>query len=566
MESSESDVTQRDIFQDIDRLADQLRHYDGLRGEENRGLSDNVRALRDELQDLSRFLHRTPPLPVHPSPALVVHPGPAPVVHPSPPPVVHPSLPPIAHPSPPPVVHPSPPPVVHPGPAPVVSRPRPPTPIVEAPSPPHPMVDQPVRRSMTLMSADAREINISPATLTRSLSSGSFVSFLSSHHSDDEYLLPATYPASPRPWATPSVSDFGDSDVSSSFVSSDSASSSSTPLAQYYDSSESSGRPFPPPSSSPTPSSSASAITLRPPPAGPDLHESLNAIRDQLRALGEAQTSANQMLDNLRVPAPQVPESTELMNRLQRIEDILQDLSNRQQDIGREPTTVAAQDDRPSVLFGSSPQSSLMSLADRLRTFPPPEIPIAAPVPSRTGWVQQMVDDMLAAADLPHSRVDEPPELQRFTREPLEPAERGSRLRSPIITHQDLPLRADTEPPPQGRTVRWLHPRPAREPLPRVREEHETFPPEGAPAPAVVHRPPEPAPPIRVPSVEPTQPATGVTADGLDRNFEQEVRNNRRRRQPGTDGIYNVVPEPMPFMVCHVPDIVFLKLVDGVLG
>jgi hypothetical protein len=113
---------------------------------------------------------------------------------------------------------------------------------------------------------------------------------------------------------------------------------------------------------------------------------------------------------------------------------------------------VAAQDDRPSALFGSSPQSILTPLTNlerRLRTFPAPEMPIAAPFPSRTGWVQQMVDDMLASADLPHSRVDEPPELQRFTREPLEPVERGSRLRSPIVTHQDLPLRIDTEPPPK---------------------------------------------------------------------------------------------------------------------
>ena len=520
-ESSESDATQRDIFQDIDRLADQLRHYDELRGDENRGLSDNVRALRDELQDLSQFLRRTPPLPGHPSPA------------------------------------------------PVVSGPQPPTPVVGAPPPPLPPVDLPVQTSdiMTLMSPDARERDMSPVSLTRSLSSGSFMSFLSSHHSDDEYLLPTIYPDSPRPWAAPSVSDFHDSDVSSSSVSSDPASSSSTPLTQYYGSSQSSGRPFPP--SSPTPSSSASAVTLRPLPAGPDLHESLNAIRDQLRALGDAQASTDQKLDNLRVPVPPVSDNTELLGRLQRIEDILRDLSNRQPDIGREATTVAAQDDRPSALFGSSPQSTLTSLTDlerRLRTFPVPEIPIAAPVPSRTGWVQQMVDDMLAAADLPHSRVDEPPELQRLTREPLEPAERGSRLRSPIVTHQDLPPRADTEPPPQGRAVRWLRPRPARGPLPGLREEREAPPPEGAPAPATEQRAPQPVPAIPVSSAEPTQPAAGVPREGPDVDFEQELRNIRRRRQPGTDGTYNAAPYPMPVTVCHVPDIIFLKLVDGVLG
>jgi len=393
------------------------------------------------------------------------------------------------------------------------------------------------------------------------------MSFLSSHHSDDEYLLPATYPDSPRPWVPPSISDFHDSDVPSSPVSSNSASSSSTPLGQYYDSSESSGRPFPP--SSPTPSSSTSAITVRPLPAGPDLHEALSAIREQLRALGDAQTSTNQMLHNLRVPAPQVSESTELLDRLRRIEDILRDLSNRPQEIGRDAATVAAQDDRPSVLFGSSPQSTLTSLTDlerRLRTFPAPEIPIAAPVPSRTGWVQQMVDDMLAAADLPHSRVEGPPELQRFTREPLEPAERGFRLRSPIITHQDLPLRADTEPPPQGRTVRWVRPRPTRAPLRRPSEEHDRSRSEEPPAPAPADRAPQSAPAIPVSSAEPMQPIAGVARDGPDVDMEQELRNIRRRRQPGTDGMYYAAPEPMPVMVCHVPDVVFLKFVDRVLG
>jgi hypothetical protein len=122
-------------------------------------------------------------------------------------------------------------------------------------------------------------------------------------------------------------------------------------------------------------------------------------------------------------------------------------------------------------------------------------------------------------------RLPCPPTLHHLLPLPLH----GPRLRSPIVTHQDLPLRIDTEPPPQERTVRWIRPRP-QEPLRQLSEEHETSPPEGAPAPAAVHRAPQPAPAIPVSSAEPTQPAAGATRDGPDIDFEQQVRNLRGPR------------------------------------
>jgi hypothetical protein len=63
---SDSTVTERDLGRDIDRLADELRTYDNARGLETQDVIDNVRALRQELQDLADFLHRTPspPTPV----------------------------------------------------------------------------------------------------------------------------------------------------------------------------------------------------------------------------------------------------------------------------------------------------------------------------------------------------------------------------------------------------------------------------------------------------------------------------------------------------------------------
>ena len=63
---SESTETERDLGRDIDMLADELRTYDHVRGMESQDVIDNARALRQELQDLVDFLHRTPspPTPV----------------------------------------------------------------------------------------------------------------------------------------------------------------------------------------------------------------------------------------------------------------------------------------------------------------------------------------------------------------------------------------------------------------------------------------------------------------------------------------------------------------------
>ena len=63
---SVSMVTERDLARYIDRLADGLRTYDHAREMETQDVIDNVRVLRQELQDLTDFLRRTPspPTPV----------------------------------------------------------------------------------------------------------------------------------------------------------------------------------------------------------------------------------------------------------------------------------------------------------------------------------------------------------------------------------------------------------------------------------------------------------------------------------------------------------------------
>lgn len=66
--SSISEITQRDLGRDLDRLADEIRIYDQARGLDHQDLAENVRALRDELQGLADYLRRTPsprtPVPV----------------------------------------------------------------------------------------------------------------------------------------------------------------------------------------------------------------------------------------------------------------------------------------------------------------------------------------------------------------------------------------------------------------------------------------------------------------------------------------------------------------------
>ncbi|KAG6836459.1 hypothetical protein H0H93_007787 [Arthromyces matolae] len=59
-QTSESTATERDLPRDINRIAGDLRPSDVARGNENRELAESVRALRNELRNLSDYLHRSP--------------------------------------------------------------------------------------------------------------------------------------------------------------------------------------------------------------------------------------------------------------------------------------------------------------------------------------------------------------------------------------------------------------------------------------------------------------------------------------------------------------------------
>jgi hypothetical protein len=485
-ETSESTVTERNLSRDIDRLADDLRRYDDARGDENREIADNVRALRNELHDLSEFLHRTPS-----PPAASVHIQPVPQQLPQ----------------------------------------SPTTPRVQR-------VDQRVGGSSvvsSLLPGDRRRLTVTSGQLTRASSSGSSIgSFLSSHHSDDDLMVRDEFhPDSPLPWNSPLITE---SDDSSSMFSE----SSSPDSGPYAESSESSGRPYPP--SSPTPSSSTSTVTIRPLPTSPDLLGPLNAIRDQLNALWDGQTSTNHMLDNLRDrPVPHTQDNTELSDRLHRIEDLLQSLLSQGLPREHQPVYEGIPQGPESIV---SSDDSLERLRFVLRGFEPqPDAP-AMPVPvtargTGPSLVQQLDEILSSGMNLPSVGVQQPPVLIPFTYEPTRGGDRP-RSASPVSLN-NLPPRPETEPPLSQ--VHFGHVRN----VPRRREPRRPLGPRGE------HSEGHTA---QGPPVIPVHPSS-QTADGgqagpsgpYDIDFEHELRDRRMGRHPGTDGTFTVNRPPV--VVCR---------------
>ena len=488
--SSESMVTQPDLSRDIGRIAEDLRRYHEARGDEARGISDNVQALRNELQDLSEFLRRTPPPPPLPPPTQRAP--------------QEPSQPPSE--------------LQVPRWAPQLPEPIPP-----------PEVEH-VNRSVggsSILSLATRGLTIAAdqVTLTRATSSASSIgSFLSSHHSDDDLLASESYPDSPPPppWPAPSIADAGDSSYFSETSSYDSG--------PYHDRSGSSSLP-PLPPSSPTPSSSTSTVTVRPLPTPPDLLGPLNAIRDQLTALWDGQTSTNHMLDELRDRRIPQPDNTELIERLHRIEDLLQALLSqgpREAEIITVPPPPASAPPPPASVTDSD--DSLSRLRDILTSFgQEPEIP--APIPARAhgpSLVQQLDEILSSAAHLPPVVVEQPPRLVPFV---YQPAERGARARSASpVSLSTLPRRADTEPPTFVYPY-WPW---------RRRDRRERRRPQPSHPPAQVSDVGATEGPAVIPVARPGEP---------DIDMLRAVQDRRKQQQPGTDGTFYAGPTPRPTFV-----------------
>lgn len=432
---------------------------------------DNVRALRNELQDLSEFLHRTPSPQVAP-----------------------------------------------------IHLPLEQTPVQQS----HNLPPQPIGGS-PIFPGNVRRLTMTSGQLTRATSSvGSIGSYLSSHYSDDDLLMDGENPDSP-PWSL-------DSSILSTTTST--SGDSDGPYDYYPGSSESSGRPYPPPSLSP--SATESTTTIRPMPTPPDLLGPINAIRDQLTALWDGQTSTNHMLDNLRersvVPPP---DHTELNNRIHRIENLLQSLISQRQPAEQPiPQEYMPQ---PSESIVSS-DDGLATIWDALHAFPvspvsrgaAPAMPV--PVTARAGpSVVQELETFAATGQDEHRPIVvlHPPELVPFTYVPT-PSDAHPMSDSPVSI-SDLPPRAATEPPLTTRDVP-----PRRRPQLRSRR---------GPAQAA----PQQEPPVIPIPVQPSHGAQDVPAAAGDVDFERALQEQRRARHPGTDGTFQVRrPSPPPPVVCLV--------------
>ncbi|KIM61035.1 hypothetical protein SCLCIDRAFT_26186 [Scleroderma citrinum Foug A] len=181
-----------------------------------------------------------------------------------------------------------------------------------------------------------------PLTRTPSItSSASALSYLLSHHSDDdllygeheivereEYELPSSLAWSSSSPSSPS------SNVTPSLVSSSEPSPGPTLLLA-----SSSLTPTPPPSS-PTPSTSSSSTAC--PIESPSfsvLHDMLANLREQMNALWEGQSSTCQMLDELWQSRPIPQDNAEVLECLDTIESLLQRVIERTELVTERHTT-----------------------------------------------------------------------------------------------------------------------------------------------------------------------------------------------------------------------------------
>ena len=234
-----------------------------------------------------------------------------------------------------------------------------------------------------------------PSTLSSS------ISFLESYHSDDLSLVESE-PFIQQP-PSPLMSSISSSPPSSSLSSSPSSSPSSRtlPLTPISQSPLSSGeylsqtstevtRRALPRTVSPTPSVVSSA-TVRP---GIDrdalnrIREVLDAVKAQTDALQDGQQATNNILDDLRERCPLLPDNTELVERLQRLEDLINRLADAQRR-ARAPTP------EQESLFDSGSDTStairrLRERWDRMRLGTPSLI---APMPQRP---PTSLDDLMA--------------------------------------------------------------------------------------------------------------------------------------------------------------------------
>ena len=396
-------------------------------------------------------------------------------------------------------------------PSPIASEPRQP-PRVQLRDSPVPRVDvvsdvppTPVgpRAAPTPRIASPRVIEISPpqaVSLSRSTSNASSIeSYLSSHHSDDDIL------EEDGEWPiTRSLQVEDDDDVIAGGEPPSSPTSSSTFSST--------------PESSPS-TMSSSESTARP-ITPPDVEEdrTLFDIKNKLDVLEDGQKTARELLERLGEREYPIPEdhTPELVDRMQRIEDILRDLLD--QGHPRGPPLVF--DIPPSVRPESmgSTSSSLGRLASILRNIASDEERprIHVPLASREGpsMVEQLDDILSSSTHLTPSGGVHAPNLVPFT---YRAVERGQRPRSASPRSMDnLPARPTTVPIPYPRTGRPAsrieQPRPRTQRAPRAApSETETV---RTPAPSAPRLPAREEEPTMMRNLPPSQEPPRETFHG----------------------------------------------------
>lgn len=414
----------------MDELVAQLREYDHHRGAEHQDVQANLQALREELHDLAEFLHRTPPPVPAPTTTIVVT-RPAPVT-------------------------------AAPAPAPAPAQPAVPQRII--------LVDEAVGGEAADAESDVvylqpelykgldKSVSLSRATSNAS----SFVSYLSSHHSDDdllegasEYLEEITeeVPEETGTWSITS-SSLGESEtVMSSPSTSPVTSRVSSRLSSRVSSRVSSGIRD---AVSPVPTTvSTSTVTVRQrPPTPPNLMPQLNDVLQRLADLGDSQIVTNRILDEMRGKEPPPDRTQELADRLARIEELVQTLTQIQGHPRAPPQVqqyfMPQPSEEPSdgsISDTTSTSQDRLRDIDRLRQLLQGITPAEGPtVIHSTGPhvppLPTALDDILVMNAGSLGPVQPPPELIPFV---YQPAERPERSDSPL-TIDSLPPRSWSEP------------------------------------------------------------------------------------------------------------------------
>ncbi|KAL4072230.1 hypothetical protein J3A83DRAFT_2998081 [Scleroderma citrinum] len=306
-------------------------------------------------------------------------------------------------------------------------------------------------------------------------------------------------------------------------------------------------------------------------------------LREQMNALWEGQSTTHQMLDELRQTRPMPQDNTEVLQRLQMIENLIQRVMERVESVTERRTTAETirerETRRPRVESVSESSTDAESLYRRWSDLlhRPDQTRIHAPTPRHVGpsLDEQLLELLSAPPSQRPAGVQGPPPLTPFM---YQPSRRPARSRS---ASPDLG-RSTTAPPfpeptafyPEilhDRPVRPTHPRPQYRPPPRPRPPHERS--EPPPVVPVVQPPssrtPRPdhtmgdVPAERVRHVQPAYPVlpplhdrherpptAPATLGGVDDPHASSSWYRRRPHRDATGGIVpplgGIFPPPLP--------------------